>query len=309
MGNLKRFLVVGCNGRFGTIFSEKLAEEGFHVDGLDRGNGSHQVARFENFSCASILEPDELAIDLLAAADCVLLCVPEAIVLDSLSVLTRHVRADSVIVDIASTKTRIEDAVRSSAARVGYLSIHPMFGPLRSFESRNICIVPVCENAKSLDFVDLLRRWKARLVTVTAAAHDRATAYVQAVTHAAILNIALTLRQAGWSFETISALATPVQRTLLALCARMVSADPALYWEIQTGNPFAAAARKDYLKQWNALSDTFERLDHETFEHAFDGLAKYFETDKASLFDLASNVVEIADGGISGSGHGKEDSS
>jgi len=307
MSNLQRFLVVGCNGRFGNIFAEKLAEEGFRVDGLDRDDAPSRQSSIENYCRASIMEPDEPAVESLRAADGVLLCVPEAIVLDSISVLARHVRSNSVVVDIASIKTRIADAVSGSGTLFGYLSIHPMFGPLRSFESRNICIVPIRENAKSRDFVELLHKWQARLVTTTAAAHDRTTAYVQAVTHAAILNVALTLRHAGWSFETISALATPVQRTLLALCARMVSADPGLYWEIQTSNPFAAAARKDYLDQWDALSDTFERFDHETFERAFDGLAKYLEPDKASLSDLASNVVEIADSGANGFNGSKQD--
>ena len=289
-----RCLVVGCNGKFGAIFAEKLGGEGLDVDGMDLAPAPARPGLFKHYLSANSSRPDQAALDLLAAADCVLLCVPESAVVDSIPILRDSVKSDAVIVDIASIKTRIEQAVRRAAPRSGYLSIHPMFGPLRSFESGNICVVPFSENEQSAWFIGLLEKWNAKLTTLSAGEHDRNAAYIQSMTHAALLQIAGALGRAGLPLETIEALSTPVQRAVLALCARIVSADPALYWEIQSVNPFASQARADYGKAWDALSDAVDGSDYEAFKRQFEEIAEYLGPALPSLADLSDAIVEIA---------------
>jgi prephenate dehydrogenase len=204
------------------------------------------------------------------------------------------VKSEAVLVDIASVKTQIAHAVESDPFGAGYLSIHPMFGPLRSFESRNICVVPHRANIQSIAFLNLLEKWKAKLIVMSAEEHDRNAAYVQSMTHAAILQITGTLQSAGLPLETMMALSTPVQRALLALCARIVSSDPALYWNIQAANPFAAQARRDYEKSWGVLSGIVDRSDAEAFKKLFKEIAEYLEPELPSLVELSEAIVEIA---------------
>jgi prephenate dehydrogenase len=293
---MKRFLVVGCNGQFGSIFTKKLLEEGICVDGMDRHPVPQQSTALENYWPGDISAPDEKATSLLGVADCVLLCVPEMTVIDSIPALRDRVKRDGLVVDIASVKTRIADAVHRASPAFGYLSIHPMFAPHENFESRNICVVPLRENENGSHFIRLLYKWKAKLTSLTAAEHDKNTAYIQSLTHAVIVNFVSTLAQAQRPFDTLISLTTPIQHTLLALCARIVTGDSALYWNIQTENPFASEARECFLREWNALSNTIERTDHEAFEKIFRDVAKYLEPNRAGLAKLAARLVQMANG-------------
>jgi prephenate dehydrogenase len=290
-------VVAGCNGQFGTIFAGKLAADGLQVVGIDTGATADRPELLSNYLSADIAQPGQAALALLAAADCILLCVPEAVVLAAIPAVCRAAKPDAVIVDISSIKTRIEAAVRRAAPRAAYLSIHPMFGPLPSFEARNICLVPLAENASSAWFANLLEKWKAKVTTLSAAEHDRNAAYIQSLTHAALLEVAATLQRSGLPFETISALSTPVQRALLALCARIVSAsDPALYWDIQSANPFAAQARLGFDQARKEFSAIVERADHEAFAKLFGEIAAYLGPALPSLIDLSEDIVELGKG-------------
>ncbi|GEM_PF-5249460 len=247
---MKNCLVIGRDGKFGSIFAGKLAAEGLSVEGIDVS--------------ASREERESLA----AASDCIVLCVPEAVVIESIPLLAGCVKPEAVIVDIASVKSRIGQAVSQAGLRAAYLSIHPMFGPLSDFEGKNIGVVPLGGNADP--FIALLQKWGARLTTFTAAEHDRTVAYVQAMTHAAILQMGAALRNAAVPWEPLS---TPVHTSVLALCARIVTGDPSLYWDIQTANPFAAQARDDYANALADLSEMIRQSDYEGFKRLFADLA------------------------------------
>jgi len=56
---MKRFLVVGCNGQFGSIFTKKLLEEGICVDGMDLHPVPQQSTALENYWPGDISAPDE----------------------------------------------------------------------------------------------------------------------------------------------------------------------------------------------------------------------------------------------------------
>lgn len=292
MSHLRRFLIVGCNGQFGAIFARKLVEAGMYVDGVDTHPLPAHPTLFGTYSSANIAAPDRSTCELLAKADCVLLCIPENAVLNALPALADSVRPAAVVVDIASVKTRIDQALRRLQPRFGYVSIHPMFGPLSSFESRNMCVITISENEQCSEFISLLERWEARLIMTTAVEHDKSTAYAQSLIHAAILQLVSTLRATEQPLDTVMALATPVQSVILALCARIVCADPQLYWTIQLENPCAAQAREEFLKEWRTFSDAIQTSDYAIFEKQFRDIANYLNPEIESLIEVAKNVIE-----------------
>jgi Prephenate dehydrogenase len=153
----------------------------------------HEESRFEDYAQGSITDANHAAERLIQAAHCVLLCIPEEATIEAIPVLARLVSSDKLIVDIASIKSRIEQAVRLHAPSSGYLSIHPMFGPLIDFSSRNICIIHLKKNRCSEWFTELLSRWGACLTVLSAEEHDRAAAYGQVISHAAILAFTATV--------------------------------------------------------------------------------------------------------------------
>ncbi len=289
-----RALVAGCNGKFGAIFAEKLAADGLRVDGLDIGDAPAHPGLVANYLSADISRPGEAALALLTSADCILLCVPEPVVLEAIPAVCGVAGPGAVIVDIASIKTRIEAAVRRAAPRAAYLSIHPMFGPHPSFEARNVCVTPLAENASSAWFTGLLEKWGAKLTALSASEHDKNAAYIQSMTHAALLQMAAALQRSGLPFDTVSALSTPVQRTLLALCARIVSTDPALYWDIQAVNPFAEEARRGFDHAGEELSGIVDRADQEAFAKLLEEIAAYLAPSAPSLLSLSEAIVEAA---------------
>ncbi len=292
MNSLRRFVIAGCNGHFGRIFGRKLAAEGCRVAGISRREVCSEPAVFREYKQGVITQPSDEIQRLLSHADGVLLCVPEPAVLEAIPVISKLVDDDALVIDIASVKSRIARAVEQSQHRIGYLSIHPMFGPVDDFEARNVAVVPLNENERTDGFINLLTKWRANVTRVTAEEHDRTTAYVQAASHAAILSFAGAIARSGISYESFRNLSTPVQRTLLVLAARIASGDGDLYWNIQSDNPFAHDARELLKTELTKLAVTIDDDNSDEFSRLIDEVAKMLEPDKERLLEIAANLVD-----------------
>src|SRR5262249_45805868 len=175
-------------------------------------------------------------------ADCALLCLDEEETLRAFPGLVEAVPARSLLLDVLSVKTPIVGLMREARADVELLSIHPMFAPALGFEGQNVAVVEVRPGPRAAEFTALLGRWGAPGTALTAEEHGAGTAAAQAATPAAVLAFGMALGGLGYDRDRALAVATPVHRVLLALLARLASADPEVYWTIQRSNPGAAGA-------------------------------------------------------------------
>lgn len=114
-------IVVGGAGAVGSMFVDLLRDDGRSVTVLDRTRGSDLIG---DVSC-----PDGPILDALAQAELIVLAVAEQTALAALPTLTRAARADTLIVDTLSVKSRIAVAVEESDRTGEFLGLNPMFRP------------------------------------------------------------------------------------------------------------------------------------------------------------------------------------
>ena len=290
----EKHLIVGVNGRFGAIFARKLSQAGGSVSGMDLQEAAAEPAVCGAYCRSSIETMDQAAKRAVAAADSVLLCVPENVVLGALPHLCNIMHTDALLVDIASVKSRIQESFSRLDSRTGYLSIHPMFGPMEDFAGRAVCIVPMRENPRARKFSALLAGWGAQVKVLTAYEHDSATALVQALPHAALIAFGATLAASGASFDTLSSVATPVQKLLLALAARVVGGEFETYWSIQAANPYAARAREALSAQLQSLSGAISSDSAHAFGLTRESIRTFLGSFEQDLQQLAASCVAVA---------------
>src|SRR5947209_1580909 len=95
----------------------------------------------------------------------------------------------------------------------------------------------------------------AAVATMKAEEHDRLTAFTQVATHAALIAFGSALYSGGYDTSAALKIATPPHRLLLSLLARILLADPEVYWEIQHRNPLAGEVREGLRRGLSELEE------------------------------------------------------
>ncbi len=240
---IRRIVILGANGSFGTLLSRILAKEGASVGGIDLQSAPATAGACTDYvTCdATTLTPTARAS--IQAADCIAVCLHEQEALQAFPAVAAAAAPRALIFDILSVKTPIVKLMTESRQDVEFLSLHPMFAPTLGFKDQNVVVIEVRPGPRSFEIRAALEDWGAKVRTLTAAKHDALTAATQAATHAAVLAFGMTLGKMDYDLEEALAISTPIHRVLLALLARITSADPTVYWKIQRSNPQAASAR------------------------------------------------------------------
>jgi len=222
IGAGKRAVIVGGEGRMGRWFVRFLTDQGYTVGSLDPQASDDEQA---------------WARAALPTADLIVSAAPPVATAEVYDQWIASPPA-GVIVDIASIKTPLIDAIRrlqQAGARVA--SIHPMFGP--SVVLLRECDVVICDTGDAAAAAGVSRLFEpttARLLHMPLDEHDRLMADVLTLAHATAIAFALAL----------PGTASPVRSTTLAalerLSANVVRESPDVYFEIQARNPHSARA-------------------------------------------------------------------
>lgn len=242
----RRAAVLGGSGAVGQLLAGLLAGGGTEVFVLDRrppAAGSPAA-----FVPCDAREPAAGAAGAIRDADLVILALPHDAALAALPAVCRLAPANALLVDTLSVKTPVQAAVGRPGVIQEVLGINPMFAPDLGLAGRAVVAVPHRPGPGGAAFQALLRTAGARVVVMDAARHDRVTATLQALTHAAGLAFGLALRDLDPDLGPLLDVAPPPFRTLAALLARIVSGEPDVYREIQAANPAAAAARQALMR-------------------------------------------------------------
>jgi prephenate dehydrogenase len=191
---------------------------------------------------------------LVAAADCVVLAVPEDVALRLLSPLGARMRAGALLVDTLSVKERVVAGMESLPPSLEKLSLNPMFAPTLPMRDQPVLAVEVGPGPRSRQLLGLLRMVGADVRCCDASLHDRATAALQVLTHAAILGFGGALAELGEDLDQLLPIAPPPFLALAALLARVLTGSPETYFDIQAANGRALRTRE-------ALSRSERELD------------------------------------------------
>jgi prephenate dehydrogenase len=251
-----RGVVVGGNAVSGTL-ARLLVGSGYHVDMVDTAVDS--VARHVppgdavRFVEGDITDPDPALTALIDRADTVVLAVSEEVALAAIDGVAAAMADGALLVDTLAVKSRFVPAVHAAAPHQEVISLNPMFTPSLGVAGRSFAAVMVHDGPRAQDLLRMIGEWGGRVVPVTAAEHDRATAAVQVLPYAVVLAFGLALAGLGVDVAELDAMAMLPYRTLLGLLARIVSGAPEVDWEVQSANPDGSRARSE-------LADALRRL-------------------------------------------------
>ncbi|GIF09363.1 prephenate dehydrogenase dimerization domain-containing protein [Actinoplanes siamensis] len=256
MGDLRRAVVLGGAGAVGSMMKRLLQAAGATV----------QVADVAPDAClpGDVTTPSAALLAALTHADCVVVALHERIAVPAITALSPHLAPDAVLVETASVKQHLAAAVRTHV-RGSALGINPLFAPDLSPSGRNLAAVVHRPGEGVGTVLDLLRATGTRVIVTDADEHDRAMAAVQVATHASLLAFGRAVSRLGVDAGRLGALATPPYATLMALLARIIGGEPAVYQEIQTLNGYGRAARAELADALRVLAADVEAGDDTAF--------------------------------------------
>ncbi len=265
----KMATIVGANGGFGQLFSEKLRAGGWNVVGLDLSGPRESFLVIPDGG--STPEAD----DFLKASSLVVLCVPSKAAFWWIDHVAPLLSSNSLCMDVLSVKTEVTTRAAAAGLAGEYLSLHPMFAPQWGFSGNTVAAISVQDGHRSAALLDMIRLWGARVMHLSSDEHDRAAAVLQGGAHAAVLAFARATVLSGVSTETLAAMSTAVSGPIFELVQRITAGDPATYHSIQAENPYAQITRDNLmaaLKELDGLSgpedaasfgDLMTRLGHQ----------------------------------------------
>lgn len=276
--NIGRIVIAGGSGAVGSLFAEQLQESGNDVIIVDRTvpGPTHRVTRFVR---GDISDPGAEVADAVRTADAVLLSVPEPVALVAIGRLVGTLRPDALIADTLSVKSTVVPALHAAAMITGQaeaLSLNPMFAPALGFAGHPVASVVVRDGQRGRALTDLIEQWGARVVNVTADQHDRVAAAAQALTHAAVIAFGAALTELDVDIADLDRLGPPPHTALLSLLARIASGAPEVYWDVQSANPYAPAARRALSRGVSQLANVVEDGNCEEFGNLLDRLCGVF---------------------------------
>lgn len=269
-----RSVVIG-GGAVGSAFARLLFDSGYDVDVIDSAGPAAEAlppGSGVRFITGDITSMEPALSARIGRADMVVLALPEQVALTALDDVVAVMADGALLVDTLSVKSRIVPAVDSAAPHLEAVSINPMFRPSLGVVGRPIAAVVVHDGPRVRDFLSLISKWGGRVVEVGVAEHDRATAAVQVLPHAAILAFGLALASLDVDARKLEELAPPPHRSLLALLARIVSGAPEVYWDVQRANPSGPDARAQLASAFRQLAEMVDQDDHADFDAALERL-------------------------------------
>ena len=236
---LNRLTVVGGTGRMGRWFETFFTRAGCQVQCTNEHTPAAELAQHVQNSAA------------------VLVNVP----IRQTEAVLRHIapllRPGQLLVDNTSIKTQpVHIMTACAAAGVEVLGMHTVFGPNIGDRLLNQNVVFVRTRscgALALEFESLFHKYGARLQHTTAEHHDLQMALHQNLEHLSKMALAEVIGQLFTAPNDLMHYASPNSRATLASMGRILSADPALFADIQTHNPQAVAVLESYMQHAQAL--------------------------------------------------------
>lgn len=216
-GRGKTAVVVGGAGRMGSWFVSFLRDAGYSVTVQDPRRPGSMTAT----------PPD---------ADLILLAVPPSIAAQ-LYATWKQRPPSGLVVEVCSIKAPLIAALREFAAAGGRVaSLHPLFGPtIQSLRGADVLLCNIGRSEDQAAMRALFAATSARILEVDLDQHDVAMADVLALSHATALAFAASL-------DAPPAMHSTTFQRLAAVARGVVAESPQVYFEIQAGNPAAAAS-------------------------------------------------------------------
>ena len=281
---MKKLTIIGLNGGFGVLFSKLLVSENLELVGTDLHPHAYEGCSDIHYFTTDILDLDTRLITELGDTDCVLFCLPEAVLLSVYTSILRILKAGTLVVDTLSVKSTIV-GLGSDYDDLEILSLNPLFAPELGFTRQNVAGISLNPGNHTDIFIEYLKKWGAQVSILSAEAHDQLMAITQVVTHFSILCFGTCIKELDYKPDQV--LFTPVHEVLLSLLDRIVSQNAEVYWNIQTDNPYAPMARDLFIESAKGLDEKISANDFDGFNQqlsAMDAITQEMRDDLKQKF-------------------------
>lgn len=289
--------IVGGSGRVGSLFVRALAAAGTRdLVVVDRREPAASHSGTATFLQGDIARATEGVLRRVGSCDLVILATPEPVAIEALDALLPSLKSGSLLVDTLSVKGRFAQALESPPTRATeaeLLGVNPMFAPDLGFAGRSVIAVPYRAGPRAETFLAFVAAQGSEVVRLSVEAHDQACAALQVVTHASILAFGMALAAGGYDVAAVERIMPPPHRTMLALLARIVAADPEVYRDVQAANPAAARARADLVDAHRRLERIVGCDDPEPFHRLIGELRELFRDARTDYAGLCARLFEV----------------
>jgi len=252
-------------GAMGKWFVKFVVENGWDVTVMDKVSSKAETVAGELGAQAAKSEADAVK-----DADIVIVAVPISKTPAVLTSVSQHMNKGALLMDLASVKGDVVDAMGGLKAELELVSLHPLFGPgAASVDGKDFVAVPVRPGERYSEFKRLLTNLGANVVEMDAAEHDQLMAMTQALTHFVLISYVTALRSTR-GLKNAEKLRLPMFSSLLDLGKSILAGNADVYGEIQVLNKYARISRRAMLEACRSLDVALEAGDTKALKQIFD---------------------------------------
>ena len=268
---VKKIVIIGGRGGIGSIFTRLFRNSGYTVEVMGHRDWDR-------------------AGEIFAGAGLVVVCVPIDRTEEVIGKLQGLLSPECVLADFTSIKT---NPVKSMMAvhQGPVMGLHPMFGPDISNMAKQVIISVEGRYPEKCGWVlDQMTLWGARIKKFSAAEHDDAMSYIQALRHFTTFSYGVFLAKENPDLDVLMELSSPIYRMELMMVGRLFAQDPVLYADIILSNKRNLDIIERYSSEISRAIELLKKGDREAFieefrmtKDFFGPLADYFMSESKSL--------------------------
>ncbi len=213
-------------------------------------------------------------------SDVVLINVPIADTPKVIRKVAPFLRHGALIVDNTSIKgPAVAAMLRACRSDVEVLGMHTVFGPrVAALKGENVIFTPTERSrSRAKEFENIFYKHGARITHTSPEHHDKQMAFHQNLIHFTKAVLAELVASEFKSHDDMLRYASPNSRQELAVIARVLSGDSALYRQIQEHNAMGPAMVEHYAKLVERARRAIKRGDFSAFEHSLQKSAQRFD--------------------------------
>ena len=268
---LRDVVIIGGNGKLGTVFKRMLELSGYNVKVLEKDQWDQSDV-------------------LLSNAGLVIVSVPINLTLSIIDKLT-NLPDDCILVDLTSTKSK--PLAHMLAVHQGpVLGLHPMFGPDVASLAKQVIIY--CDGRDSDKYQWLLEQisiWGAKLTLADANEHDGAMTLVQGMRHFTTFVYGQHLAAENPNMDKLLEYSSPIYRLELAMVGRLFAQDSQLYADIIFSSNENTKMFSRYLARFEMANTMLLSGDREGFINAFQEVSQWFGDYSQQFLDESKNLL------------------
>lgn len=259
--------VLGAAGKMGKWLVQYLTSQGHALTVFDiKREELKELSK--NFKVK--IAKDNL--DAVENAELTVVSVPINKTVEVLREICPKLKKGSVVVEIASIKEKIVDALkRFSRLDVQPLSLHPLFGPVQKLKKKKIALIPIFNVEKELKTAKKIFP-DAEFVVADAKQHDKVMAATLSLPY--FVNVVVASALKDEDFKILERLSGTTSTLQLTLVGGVMAQDPELHISLHTVNKYSLEYLNKFVSDAEKLRDLMKSGNMKDFKELYDKITQ-----------------------------------